>query len=227
MKQRSRRAPALTAIFTAAALLLAACGSDSDDSSDGGGSDTPEACESPSGSLSVGTFSEPTSLDPTIASGKGTTGAMEMIALYDTLMRHDAEPNSYEPRMAESLEPDADSEVWTLTLREGITFGNGDPVDADAVKASIEMVQADTNSQPTRDLALPITDMDVVDDLTLEITLDDSWPGFPYLLASTGGMIVNVDLLEERGESFATNPEGAGAGPYEFERFAPGEEIVL
>src|SRR5699024_3228882 len=97
----------------------------------------------------------------------------------------------------------------------------------DAVKASIEMVQADTNSQPTRDLALRITDMDVVDDLTLEITLDDSWPGFPYLLASTGGMIVNVDLLEERGESFATNPEGAGAGPYEFERFAPGEEIVL
>jgi peptide/nickel transport system substrate-binding protein len=76
-------------------------------------------------------------------------------------------------------------------------------------------------------MAQEVESMEVVDDHTITFQLQRPWGGFPYLLAAEGGMVVNPAVVEERGDDFANNPEGAGVGPYEFERFAPGEEIVF
>jgi peptide/nickel transport system substrate-binding protein len=227
------------AALTVVAVLCTACGSDDDDSS-GGTGDSGESGQAAApaggecteervgGSLTVGTYSEPAGLDPIVASGGGVAGGIEMAALYDTLMRYDPESGEYEPQVAESLEPNDDYTEWTLTLREGITFSNGDPLTADTVEASIERHTTDANRTPSRTDVSSVAEMTVVDALTLRFTLTAPWASFPYLLADKAGMITNPPAVEAAGDGFNTAPPPeAGLGAYELVRYAPGEEIVM
>ena len=97
------------------------------------------------GSVKMGVFYEAAGLDPLGVPGNGVVGGTEITALYDTLMRWDTQSRTYVPQVADSLEPDAQYLVWTMKLKEGIKFGNGDPLTADDVKASIERHQSDAN----------------------------------------------------------------------------------
>lgn len=180
------------------------------------------------GELTMGVYSETAGLDPTVSTGGAVTGATELTALYDTLMQYDEDAGTWVPRLAESMEPNDDATVWTLTLREGITFGNGDPLDAAAVKASVERHQAETNRIRSRGLTADISAIDVVDDLTAVFTLARPWGSFPYLLSGEVGMIVNPAVVESLGaDEFSRLPVGGGAGPYEPVSNVPGEELVL
>ena len=229
----------LKAASLAAALTLVAagCGGDGDENDAAGPSETPATSEAAAGAecteerqggqVTMGVLTQPRGLDPLVAAGAASTGGIEMAAIYDTLVEYDIESGEYRPRVAESLEPNDDFTEWTLTLREGVTFGNGDPLTAEAVEASITRFQSDANTGPYRALALTITGMEVVDERTLVLTLDEGWAGFPFVLANSGGMIVNTAVADAAGEGFGTNPVGAGVGPYEITRFAANEEIVL
>jgi peptide/nickel transport system substrate-binding protein len=141
-------------------------------------------------------------------------------------MRWNTAEARYEPQMAESLEPNDDGSVWTLELRDDVSFGNGDPVDAAAVVASIQRL-AGSRVSAAGFMAL-ITSMETPDANTVVFTLNAPWGDFPYFLASTGGMIVNAKVAASMTpEAFNLNPTGAGAGPYELARFAPGESVDL
>lgn len=231
MKSRSLRA---LGIAGALALTVTACGSDSS-SSGSGGDDAKstttvamgECPDGASGTVRMGTASQPTGIDPIMTTGAGTTGGNELTAFYDTLMQYNNEDGSYEPQVAESLEPNDTFDEWTLTLRDGVTFGNGDPLDADAVIASIERYQSEDNKTPYRSLALYIDSMEAVDASTVTFKLVRPWASFPFLLANGGGMIVNVAVADAAGEKFGTDPTGAGVGPFEFASFASGEDITL
>ncbi|HEY8524950.1 MAG TPA: ABC transporter substrate-binding protein [Acidimicrobiales bacterium] len=226
-----RRLGALAAGL-ALALTAAACGSGDGDRNDGAGDATDGAaggdCTEPSGTLTMGTYAPPPGLDPKVMGGGVIAGGVETAAIFDRLMRYDPETAEFEPHVAESLEPNDDYTRWTLVLRDGIEFGNGDPLTAEAVRYSIERLQAEDNPTQSRSSVLPIEDMEVVDDRTLELTLSHPWPGFPAVLADEGGMVVNPAVVEAQSpEDFALDPNGAGVGPYEVERFAPDDEVVL
>jgi len=231
------------ALLAAVVLLAAACG---DDGGDGDG-DQAAPADSPSGDeaaadsdggdgctedrvggeLTVGQSAGLTGFDPTVTTGTRDSGGTELTAIYDTLMRVDSETAEIEPHAAESLEPNDDLSEWTLTLREGVEFGNGDPLTADAVVASIGRL--DGASVAAANFAALISDMEVVDDRTLVFHLDGPWGDFPYFLAMGGGMIVNTAVVDEVGvEQFNLDPPvGAGVGPFELVRYAPDEEIVM
>lgn len=238
---RRARGRALLAVLLALALAAAACGdddgaptagadgADTTSTTEGSTEPTDEECtaERVGGELTMSVFSETRSLDPTVSTGTGTTGGTELSAIYDTLMRFDYETFEFEPWVAESLVPDDEKRVWTLTLREGVTFGNGDPLTAEAVRASIARHQDPNSRSVVKPEVSQIKSMDVVDDLTLRFTLVEPWGMFPIVLADMAGMIVNPRVVEERGADFGANPLGAGVGPFEFVRFRPGEDIVV
>jgi peptide/nickel transport system substrate-binding protein len=210
---------------------------DTDDSTDDGdtGDDAGDAvagectADAVGGELTFGTYTPTSGLDPVQISGAGTTSAIENLAIFDTLIRYDQASNEFVPHMAEALESNDDASEWTLTLREGVTFSNGDPLDAEAVKASIERHIAEDSTSRIRGLiAGNVASMEVVDATTLTFTLTEPWPRFPYLLSRPAGMITNEAVVAEVGpEAFQLDPAGGGAGPYTVTRFAPNEELVL
>ncbi|MGI6873425.1 ABC transporter substrate-binding protein [Amycolatopsis sp. 3B14] len=206
--------------------LATACGSGQDGGSAAAdGTCTPDRA---GGTVTMGTYSEPRGLDPVGQPGNAVTGGTEITALFDTLIDWNATKQAYEPRVAQSLEPDAGFVHWTLTLRPGVKFGNGDPLTADDVKASIARHQAPDNAQASRGEVAVVSAVDVVDPHTVRFTLNAPYPDFPHVLATDVGMITNPRVVQQRGaDGFAKNPAGGGVGPYEVERYAPGEEIVL
>ncbi|HEY8526688.1 MAG TPA: ABC transporter substrate-binding protein [Acidimicrobiales bacterium] len=227
---RRRGALGVAALALLAAATMA-CGSDDGAGGAAGGTGDGEGgCteERVGGSLTMGTFTEAKGLDPIVQFGSGVAGGIETAAIFDRLMEWDPETGEVRPRVAESLEPNDDFTEWTLTLRPDITFGNGDPLTAEAVKFSIERTQSEQNQTQSREAAAIIESVEVVDDLTARFTLTEAWPGFPALLADEPGMVVNPAVVESMSpEEFNRNPRGAGVGPYEPVRFQPGEEIVL
>ena len=180
------------------------------------------------GSVTHATLLAPRGLDPVGQPGAAGSGGTEIQALFDTLVTYDVESQSYEPHVAESLSPNDDFSVWTVTLRDGVRYGNGDPLSAEDVKQSVERHQSPQNTQVSRGEAQTIVSMEVLDPLTLQFTLDGPYPDFPHVLATDIGMVTNPRVVAELGaEQFALNPQGAGVGPYELVKYAPGEEIVM
>jgi peptide/nickel transport system substrate-binding protein len=211
------------------ATVLAGCGGDDGDSTSSGGDDE-AACpaDSSSQSLTMGVFSETSGLDPTVSNGSGSTGGSELAAIYDTLMRWDSEEEEYVPQVAESLEHDDSFATWTMKLRSGVTFGNGDPLTAADVVTSVDRHRAEDSNSPVAGLASLVESAEASDDSTVVFTLAEPWSGFPFLLAGPMGMVTNQRVLDELGaDPFNQLPVGAGVGPFEPERFAAGEEIVM
>jgi len=173
------------------------------------------------GTLTYGAYAEPASLDPAVTIAAVTTGGAEMINIYDTLVNFDADAQEFEPRLAEAIEPDKDHDTWTLTLREDVTFSDGTPLDAAAVKWSQERYA----SMPAPEAALwngNVSDVVVKDERTVVYELNKPWPGFPSILSTGPGMVVAKSAVAKDG---AFTPVGAGA--FELERWAQGEELLL
>jgi peptide/nickel transport system substrate-binding protein len=243
---RRRRALAAIGILAAFSFFAAACGDDGgdastpDDGSGNGSGDETDAGEPQSGgSITYGMYSAPRGLDPIAASGDGTAGGIELMALYDTIMQWNGETGEYEPRTAESLESNDDFTEWTLTLQDGITFRDGTPYNAEAVRLSFERhMSAENTTNPSRAHLSIVDTVEVVDDLTVRFTLNAPWPYFAFLLADEPGMLVSPTALaalgdpaspdyKQRKDAFNLNPVGAGAGPFEIVSFRPGEGIVM
>lgn len=238
-----KRVHRVVALSLALGLVGAACGDDDDTSSPGttagtGGGTTaaptvattaaPDVCtaERKGGSLTFGTLSPTTSLDPITALGSGSAGGIELAALFDQLLRYNPQSGEYEPHVAQSFSANADKSEWTVKLRPNVKFGNGDALTADAVKFSFERMAKATVS--SAGLAAEVTSMTIPDPLTIVFKLKGPFGEFPYVLAEDTGAIVNPKVVAAMTpQEFARTPKGAGVGPYEIERFAPNEEVVM
>jgi peptide/nickel transport system substrate-binding protein len=179
------------------------------------------------GRITIGVPADAAGLDPAQVTGAAAaTGGTQMAALYDTMMRWNPVDAKFEPQLAQSLTSNADASVWTLKLRPNVKFASGNPLDADAVVASIKRLL--TANVAITTTAKQIADMKVVDPLTLQLTLTAPWGDFPFFFASAGGMIVDAKVAASMTpQQFNLNPVGAGAGPYTLERFAPGDEVLM
>src|SRR5215210_1354421 len=145
--------------------------------------------------------------------------------------------DEYEGLIAESWEANADQSVWTFHLRDGVTFQDGSPCDAEAVRASFERLLA-LGLAPSFEMARFLSDPSQVsapDPLTVVFTLDRPQPLFEAAVSSQyGGQIVNTTRLKELesegdwGHGWAElNQEGLGTGPYRITSFEPEEQVIL
>ncbi|WP_241383760.1 ABC transporter substrate-binding protein [Rhodococcus sp. CH91] len=161
-----------------------------------------------------------TNLDPTMTQVTGPTGGTEMAAVYDVLVRFDIESQSFQPQLAQSIEESDDQLSWTLTLRDGVTFSDGTPLDADAVVASIERYNRlkGAHSQLFQKV---VTGVEAVDPSTVVFTLDQPWRTFPAMLSYGHGMIVAPS--SQQGDTFTP----IGAGPFTVVSLQPQQELQL
>lgn len=233
MKQKWFRVLALLLGLT---MVAAACGDD-----DGGddtaapenesvpGDDEGERCDAtvPGTQIDYGVYAPTAMVDPPFSSGS-LVGGTELAAVYDVLMTYDLESGEYEPKLAESLEPNDDFTVWTLTLREGITYSDGTLLTAQLVADNMDRYFGQGVRNTSAGFMTSIVEKEAVDDRTLVITLEAPWSTFPFVFADEPGMIVNINAIGDDPAAFGAHPpDAAGLGPYVVERNVPGEELVM
>lgn len=192
----------------AAALMLglAACGggsSETDGTATGGSTGTSDVAEG--GDLVLGSIQYPTSWDV-----EGFSIAHLTVffgAVYDTLIRQDGEGNLI-PGLATEWSYDDARTTLTLTLRDGVTFTDGTPFNADAVVANMEAFKASA----TADLSTAqyIDTVAAVDDTTVEFSLSAPDPMLTTWLSNSLGYMASPASIGAA--DAATNP--VGTGPY-------------
>ncbi|MFC3980811.1 ABC transporter substrate-binding protein [Streptosporangium jomthongense] len=152
-----------------------------------GGADRPvaRAVAGPSGApvagstLTYAIAGTQVSLDPAVAA-TAVTGLIDR-NVFDSLVAQTG-PDSFGPWLAKEWTVSKDGKVYTFTLREGVTFHDGTPLTAAAVKASLDhVVDPGTKSAYAASLIAPYRRARVVSDLVVEVTL--SRPFTPFLQA--------------------------------------------
>lgn len=220
------------AILLAAALLLAACGG-ADDSSggdgDAGGGEVTGAIRDVSepgepvtgGSITVGLEAETPGWLPG-QSNFANAGVAVAYAFYDPLMKIDAD-GEVKPYLAETMEPNEDFTRWTLTLRDGVRFHDGTPLNARALKTIFD----EYLTAPTSNLLgnLEGVEMEVVDDLTVAYVLPGPDSGFPYNLTLAAGWPFSPTAAAAAGENAPSRP--VGTGPFRFESWERDSRLVV
>lgn len=209
---RRRIGVAAAALVAASALVLTAC---TPTDGDTGGSDDGQQTQT----LRLGMQATP-NLNYTQAAFSGD-GAYLWQGLYDTLLK--IEPDgTVVPNAAESFELNEDATATTLTLREGMTFSDGTPVDAAAAAASIEHLRDAAGPDSGRVAGVEV---EVVDDLTLVVSTPEPRGLMPMYLALTPGVIANPTSLGTDDEN--TNPQGSGPYVLNLEETVSGSRYVL
>jgi peptide/nickel transport system substrate-binding protein len=107
--------------------------------------------------------------------------AMPLGAISDPLFDFDPDGNLI-PVLAEGIESNEDATVWTMTMREGVLFQDGTPVDAAAMQYNFNVCRA--SSGRGQDF-VPVEDIVVIDDLTVEFRLSEPWSAFPAAALDT------------------------------------------
>ena len=234
MRKMNKRSLFFTSL-TAAALLLAACGTDDSDPVDGGtdpgeetGTDTEGA---QGGDLVIGQLSDAVSLDP--HGSNDTPSSNVAYNIYEALLIQD-ENMELQPGLATEWER-VDDLTWQFTLREDVTFHDGSEFNADVVQANFERILDEDIASPRAFLYEMVEEINVVDDYTVEFVTEYPFSPLPAHIAHSGGGMMSAEVIaadyeaiengSEPGSVINENP--VGTGPFVFESWTPGDEIVL
>jgi peptide/nickel transport system substrate-binding protein len=112
---------------------------------------------------------------------------------------------------------------WRLRLREGLTFSNGEPVDAEAVRYTIARLNAPETKSPIRSFFDNFKTVSV--EAANVVTIETAGPDALFEARMTNLQLVPPKYTDATGAKFAEAP--IGSGPYTFERWKRNEEIVL
>ena len=141
--------------------------------------------------------------------------------IFDRLVSQAADL-SFHPWLAESWEEAADGMSWTFKLKQGVTFHNGEPFNAETVKAWLEAFKASENAYMTEAVA----EVQVVDDHTVTFVMSRPEPNLLYNLSSSYMSVIEPKSFAALGDNYGVT-EVYGTGPFKLESFAIGQETVL
>jgi peptide/nickel transport system substrate-binding protein len=171
--------------------------------------------------LRIGLAEDPDILDPTL--GRTYVGRIVFAAFCDKLFDIDEKLNIV-PQLALSHETSADGKEVTIKLRSGVKFHDGEPLDAEAAKFSLDRHLTMPTSFRKPELAA-VDHVDVVDPLTIKIVLKTPYSPLIAQLTDRAGMMVSPKAAKEEGEKFGLHP--VCAGPYKFVERVQQDRIVF
>jgi ABC-type transport system substrate-binding protein len=186
----------VTAVAVAVGVSLAGCGDDSGSDGSGGPTTLRLSMQAPPSDLSIGNFS----------GGDATI----FMSVYDTIV-HRAQDGELGPGIAESWEYSDDRKTLTLDIRDGMTFSNGEPLDAQAVAASLEAARKGTST--AQNLAA-LSQVQAPDPATVVITLSQPDAALVPSLSGSGGAVGAPGALTAEDSKLWP----VGSGPYLLDR---------
>lgn len=210
MKQ-IRSVPALAAVIALSAGLVG-CGGDGEAASSSSGGDQ---------KLVYGTGMLYSGMDP--HRSLSSVADCELTCLFYDRLVHSEPDGTLVPGLAESWELSPDGLTFTLHLRDAVTFDDGSPLDASAVKASLDRARTMEGSTVKADL-MTVTDVKALDDSTVQLSLEAPNSALPGILSTVTGSIIDPKAIEN-GDDLSRTP--AGTGPFDVVSFTADKDMVL
>jgi len=171
--------------------------------------------------LRIGLAEDPDILDPTLA--RTYVGRIVFAAMCDKLFDID-EKLGIVPQLALSHETSEDGKAVTIKLRTGVSFHDGEAMDAEAVKASLERHMTMQGSFRKPELAA-VDKVEVVNASTVRLLLKAPFSPLIAQLADRAGMIMSPKAMKEAGDKLGLKP--VCAGPFKFVERVQQDRIVL
>jgi peptide/nickel transport system substrate-binding protein len=154
----------------------------------------------------------PGGLDPDRVAGPGEWAFL--FPVYDRLTMID-DQYTVRPMLATKWQFSPDSKQLDLTIRQGATFQDGSPIDAAAVRASLERART-MPSSTWRNSLKTVTSIDVVDPQTVRLSLSGGGANLLVLFSQPAGMIINPKAIADPNADLTQGPgPGGGSGPYQ------------
>ena len=171
--------------------------------------------------LRIGLAEDPDILDPTMA--RTFVGRIVFAGLCDKLFDLDEMLNIV-PQLAVGYQWSADNKTLTIKIRSGVTFHDGEKLDAEAVKFNLDRHKTMQGSNRRGELA-PVTSVDVLDASTVRLNLSGPFAPLLAVLTDRAGMMVSPKAAKAAGDKFGANP--VCSGPFKFVERVAQDRIVL
>ncbi|OWJ76537.1 ABC transporter substrate-binding protein [Haematobacter genomosp. 1] len=173
------------------------------------------------GTLTVAANANPSSLDP--ATGGSGSDHVFLFNFYDTLI--DWTPDTLEPvpGLARAF-TFTDPKTLVLDLQEGVTFHDGTPLDAEAVKLNLDRSREAQVSNIRADLET-VESVEVTGPLQVTLHLKEPDSALPLILSDRAGMMISPKALSEA-EGGRVDRAPVGAGPWKFTGWTDGERVA-
>ena len=162
---------------------------------------------------------EPPKLDPTGGAAQAIDSVLYS-TVFEGLTRFEGD-GAVVPGLAKSWEISDDGTVYTFNLNSGVSFHDGTDMDAEDVKFSLDRARAEDSTNAQKRLFSGITDVTVVDPMTVKVTLDQPNGSFLFNMAWGDAVIVAPESIE----NIASNPIGTGA--FTFSDWVQGDRLEL
>ena len=216
----TRRILPLTALAAATALALSACAAPGGESADEGGGEVVWAIEG--ANLSAGHMDPQTSqLD---------VASMVQRAVLDSLVFQEPD-GTFSPWLATEWTVSDDATSYTFQLRDDVTFHDGEPFDAEAVKANFDRIADPKTASAQAESMLGgewYAGTEVLGDH--EVRVNFSQPYAPFLQAASTPLLgfYSPAVLESSADQLKAGGPGVtvGTGPFELTDYTPDQEIV-
>ncbi|WP_217586263.1 glutathione ABC transporter substrate-binding protein [Lentibacillus saliphilus] len=203
-------------------LILGACSTGGSGTDDNGEGNEAGGAGEKGGTLKIAIQSDATNMDPHFITNIPTANVLHG-KVYETLVAFDQDMNIV-PKLAESWEP-IDETTWEFKLKEGVTFHDGTPFNAEAVKVTYDRLLDPETGSPQRDKVSMIQEVKVVNDQTVQLILSEPYAPLMSILSSQEASILNPEIVKNDPESLSKTPNGTG--PFKFEKWNSGQDITL
>lgn len=215
----NRRSFLLSSLTAAGVMAVAAC------SSDAATSTTTDAGQPASGgTLRFGFETEPATLNPQLSSQDTVTPLLRNA--FDSYLYRDGD-GEYHPWLAESYDLSEDGLTFTLTLRQDVTFSDGEPLNADAVIANFDKFTDEDYTATNRIGRAYLQSWDKgPDEYTVVFTLSQPDNLFIAYLSSLGSTPLSPASLTDANLE-AGGPGIAGTGPFTISAYQQGATLTL
>ncbi len=171
--------------------------------------------------LRIGLAEDPDVLDPSLA--RTYVGRIVFSSICDKLFDIDEKLNIV-PQLALSQDTSEDGKEVVIRLRPNVKFHDGEPFDAKAAKYSLERHLNMKGSFRKPEISA-VESVDVVDPLTIKLTLKAPFSPLLAQLTDRAGMMVSPKAAEAAGDKFGLKP--VCAGPYKFVERVQQDRIVV
>lgn len=171
--------------------------------------------------LTVGLDADPPRLDPALSSAFVDRQVLNQVL--DKLVDLDANLKIV-PRIATSWKVSNGGLTYTFKIRQGVKFSDGTPLNAEAVKYSLERNMTLEGSARKGELK-SVKEVKVLDPQTVQVNLSAPYGPLLAVLTDRSGMIVSPTAAKKAGADFSNNP--IGSGPFIFESRKRQDNITL